>query len=148
VRYIVKGFGLQSKNTFTYSIDPNIPPTIIGDVTRYKQIIYNLLGNANKFSNLGNIQLIISQTQQTERLITISTEINDDGIGMSLQEQAELFKPFSQSNLSINRRFGGSGLGLSIAKKLSRVLGGDIQLTSEKGKGSSFVFTAQFELVP
>jgi len=146
VRYIVKGFGLQSKNTFSYSIDPNIPSTIIGDITRYKQIIYNLLGNANKFSTRGNIQINITKAGQSDQRITISTEIKDDGIGMTTEEQSELFKPFSQSNLTINRRFGGSGLGLTIAKKLSRVLGGDMHLISEKGKGSSFIFTAQFEL--
>jgi len=148
VGYIVKGFEIQSKNNFSYSTDENLPDMVIGDITRYKQIVYNLLGNANKFSNRGKIELIISESDRTQDHIVIATQIKDNGIGISELEQAELFKPFSQSNLSINRRFGGSGLGLAIAKKLSNLLGGDIELKSKKGEGSCFIFTAKFVLPP
>jgi len=121
-----------------------IPDFLLGDITRYKQIIYNLLGNANKFTNGGEIHLEVKTISSTTDSIFLSTEIHDNGIGMSPEEQIELFKPFSQSNQSITRKYGGSGLGLAIAKKLSALLGGDIQLKSEKGKGTSFVFTAKF----
>lgn len=147
IALLIKAFEIQtklSKNQFSFSIDKMIPDHLIGDITRYKQIIYNLLGNANKFTSKGQIHLDVKKMSSTTDSIFISTEIHDNGIGMSKEEQIELFKPFSQSNQSITRKYGGSGLGLAIAKKLSALLGGDIQLKSEKGKGTSFVFTAKF----
>ncbi|MFK5891525.1 MAG: ATP-binding protein [Flavobacteriaceae bacterium] len=149
IEYVNKAFNIQtitSKNTFSFSIEHQIPDTIIGDITRYKQIIYNLLGNANKFTSNGEISLNISIVEKTESSILLLTQVKDNGIGMDNHEQEELFKPFSQSNQSITRKYGGSGLGLTIAKKLSQVMGGDIQLKSEKGKGSCFRFTILFGL--
>lgn len=149
IALLIKAFDIQSKvskNQFSFSIDDDIPINLIGDITRYKQIIYNLLGNANKFTSQGNIHLKIKKLKETPHKILISTEVHDNGIGMSAEEQEELFKPFSQSNQSITRKYGGSGLGLAIAKKLSVLLGGDIELNSEKAKGSSFIFTAWFNI--
>ncbi|NOR88136.1 MAG: response regulator, partial [Bacteroidales bacterium] len=145
---LIKAYEIKSKiskNYFSFSINDEIPQLIIGDVTRYKQIIYNLLENANKFTKEGNIKLTVDLVKSKEDFIFISTEVKDNGIGMTLAEQDELFKPFSQSNHSIHKNYGGSGLGLAIAKKLSVLMGGDIKLTSEKDKGSSFCFTAKFK---
>lgn len=148
IELLVESFKYQtsiSKNDFQYTIDENVPQFLLGDITRYKQILFNLLGNANKFTKNGSIQLNLSCEKCTSDSILLLTKVADSGIGMTAEEQKELFKPFSQSNKSINRKFGGSGLGLSIAKDLSRLLGGDILLNSEKGKGSTFSFTSKFQ---
>lgn len=149
IEYLKKAYEIQSKaskNTFTFHVDTNIPETINGDITRYKQIVYNLLGNADKFTSEGQVSLAISVLHKDKTNIQLLTEVKDNGIGMTVQEQEELFKPFSQSNQSITRKYGGSGLGLTIAKKLSQLMGGDIQLKSEEGKGSCFSFAVKFQL--
>lgn len=149
IELMVESFNHQtsiSKNDFQYSIDENVPQFLLGDITRYKQILFNLLGNANKFTKNGRIQLNISAEKITSDSIELITKVMDSGIGMTIEEQKELFKPFTQSNKSINRKYGGSGLGLSIAKDLSKLLGGDILLSSKKGKGSTFSFTSKFQI--
>jgi len=148
IELLVESFKYQtsiSKNDFQYTINEKIPQFLLGDITRYKQILFNLLGNANKFTKNGSIQLNLSCEKSTSDNILLLTKVTDSGIGMTIEEQKELFKPFSQSNKSINRKYGGSGLGLSIAKDLSKLLGGDILLSSEKGKGSTFSFTSKFQ---
>jgi signal transduction histidine kinase len=145
---IVQSFKFQtniSNNNFEFSIDKGIPKELIGDITRYKQILYNLLGNANKFTRNGDIKLNISSMKISDDHILLVTDVTDNGIGMTEEEQKELFIPFSQSNKGIKQKFGGSGLGLSIAKDLSNVLGGDIKINSEKEKGSTFSFSAKFQ---
>lgn len=148
IEMIVASFRFQtdiSNNAFDFTIDDEVPAQLVGDITRYKQILYNLLGNANKFTQNGSIELSISVENTMQKNINLVTRVKDNGIGMNKEEQKELFRPFSQSNKSINRRFGGSGLGLSIAKELSKLLGGDIHLESEKGKGSVFSFSCKFQ---
>lgn len=135
-----------SQNKFTYQIDDQVPHTLIGDITRFKQILYNLLGNANKFTKNGEIKLSLENESISNNMVTILIKVMDTGIGMTTEEQKELFRPFTQSNISINRKFGGSGLGLSIAKELSNLLGGDIEIHSKKGKGSTFFFKCRFKI--
>jgi len=149
VEILLKSGKIQSKlsgNTFFAKIDEEIPDVLFGDITRYKQIAYNLLGNANKFTSKGTVKIYVSVKEKTKDSIVIATEIQDNGIGMTADEQMDLFKPFSQSNQSITRKYGGSGLGLAIAKKLSVLMGGGVEVKSEKGKGSSFIFTVKFRL--
>lgn len=149
IEMIVTTFRFQtdiSNNAFNFTIDDNVPDQLIGDITRYKQILYNLLGNANKFTSNGSINLSLAAKKSGKNSIELITTIKDNGIGMDEEEQKDLFRPFTQSNRSINRRFGGSGLGLSIAKELSKLLGGNIHLESEKGKGSIFSFSSKFQI--
>lgn len=146
---IIKSFELQNpanKNIFFLNIEDSIPKQLSGDITRYKQILYNLVGNANKFTENGEVKIKVRISSKSENHLVISTQVCDNGIGMSEDEQKEIFKPFSQSNQTITRKFGGSGLGLSISKRLSQIMGGDIELRSEKGKGSCFTFTTRFRL--
>lgn len=146
---IIKSYELQNpanKNIFTLNIKEDIPEQLSGDITRYKQILYNLVGNANKFTKNGEVKLNVNIESISEHHLIVKTEVCDNGIGMSEEEQKDIFKPFSQSNQTITRRFGGSGLGLSISKRLSQIMGGDIELKSKKGIGSCFTFTTRFRL--
>ena len=121
-------------------IDGAIPQTIDSDPFRLRQVLINLIGNAIKFTEIGWVRLIVklidSPDSPNPRL---SFEVIDSGIGMSTQQIARLFKPFSQADTTTTRRFGGTGLGLSISKKLAVMLGGDLSADSSLGRGSRFV---------
>lgn len=150
VDVIVSSFRFQtniSQNEFTYDINDEVPKILVGDITRFNQIIYNLLGNANKFTREGHIHLSIEVDQISKNSLILLTKVSDNGIGMTEEEQQDLFTPFFQGNTSITRKYGGSGLGLSISKELSKILGGDIHLTSKKGEGSTFSFTSRFKML-
>ncbi|MDP2752392.1 MAG: ATP-binding protein [Rhodocyclaceae bacterium] len=115
----------------------NIPCQVIGDGGRVRQILNNLIGNALKFTEQGNVTLEVNKTEGTN----ISFAIRDSGIGMNEATLAMLFTPFSQADASITRRFGGTGLGLTISQRLAVQMGGDIHVTSSLGQGSVFTFT-------
>ena len=115
-----------------------VPRKIISDPTRLKQIIFNLCGNALKFTEQGGITVAMSYLEETRQL---KIQVIDTGIGMSEEELGRLFKPFSQADSSTTRKYGGTGLGLCISRQLSQKLGGDVAVTSEKGKGTTFEFT-------
>lgn len=117
-----------------------IPVYINSDPTRLKQILFNLINNAVKFTEKGVITISISRIDQQ-----LKFEIQDTGIGLTAAEQQKLFKPFSQSDASVTRVHGGTGLGLYISKSLARLLGGDIELVSKKGEGSCFTITVKCE---
>jgi len=127
-------------------IAPDVPPYLHGDPARLKQIIFNLIGNAIKFTHQGGITLRIhlSDLKGTEALIQF--EVIDTGIGIPQDMQRAIFDAFSQADASINRRFGGTGLGLSICSRLVRLMGGEIGVESEPGHGSTFHFCARFNL--
>lgn len=117
-----------------------IPETIRTDPTRLRQILINLLGNAVKFTEQGGVQLVVHMMDPPESTNPhIGFEIIDTGVGMTPEQRISIFKPFSQADTSMTRRFGGTGLGLTISKRLAQMLGGDIIGESEQGKGSSFL---------
>jgi PAS domain S-box-containing protein len=120
----------------------DVPMCLIGDPSRLRQILLNLLGNAAKFTSLGDISLEIS-VKQKEPLI-LRFEISDTGIGISEENIERLFKPFSQAETSTDRRFGGTGLGLSICVLLVNRFGGEISCSSRPGRGSTFTFCIPF----
>lgn len=124
--------------------DPAVPSMFFGDPLRIEQILLNLINNAVKFTQSGSVRLIVisDASQTTERTVTFI--VRDTGIGMTPEQLEHLFIPFDQGDSSISRRFGGSGLGLSIVKNLTDLLGGQISATSEKGEGS--VFTLQLPM--
>jgi len=119
----------------------DVPYKIICDPLRIKQIITNLVSNAIKFTETGSIVVRIMLESEQDNTATLCISVTDTGIGISLNEQKELFFAFNQANSSTSRKFGGTGLGLVICKKLVTQLGGEMGVDSEQGKGSSFWFT-------
>lgn len=122
------------------NVDDKIPQLLIGDELRLVQILNNLMSNAVKFTTIGYVDLAVSKTRQMNDEVELFFMVKDSGIGISPTEQDKLFQSFTQADASITRRFGGTGLGLSITKQLVELMQGDIQVESEKGKGSTFSF--------
>ena len=121
-------------------------PRVKGDPTRVRQLLLNLLGNAIKFTEEGNVTLRISQEDPSqEGRIGTFVEVIDTGIGISREHQARLFEPFSQADATVNRRFGGTGLGLAICRRLVDAMGGEIGVASDHGKGATFWFRLEFD---
>ena len=116
----------------------DMPETITTDPSRLRQILVNLVGNAIKFTEAGNIQVVMRLDQESEGNAKLLFDVIDTGIGMSAEQIGLLFKPFSQVDGSAHRRFGGTGLGLAISKRLAGILGGDIVVRSRLGQGSTF----------
>jgi len=134
-------FGTRARDkglSFETEYDFPVPRKIVTDPTRLKQILFNLCGNALKFTEKGSITVRMGYVRGTGRL---KFAVSDTGIGMNEEELARLFKPFSQADSSTTRKYGGTGLGLCIARQLAQRLGGDVSVTSEKGKGTTFEFT-------
>ena len=118
-----------------------------GDSLRLEQILLNLIGNAIKFTESGEIEVQVKTNHDSYGYITMEFSVRDTGIGMSESQTAKLFKPFSQADSSTTRKYGGSGLGLSISQRLVEMMGGQIWVNSEPGHGSVFRFTATFHRV-
>jgi len=135
-----KGLTISSK------VDSSIPDTLIGDATRLTQILVNLIGNAIKFTHQGKIDIEIFKQSQTEKNITLGFKISDTGIGIDKEKLNEVFERFNQGEDSITRNFGGTGLGLSIVKNLIVLQNGNIEVKSEQGKGTSFIFSIPYEI--
>ncbi|MCK5819255.1 MAG: two-component sensor histidine kinase BarA [Psychromonas sp.] len=128
--------------------DPAVPENVIGDSMRLQQIMTNLIGNAIKFTQKGNIDVKVQCTntyQGSDMMTMLKITISDTGIGISQDQQSQLFKPFGQADSSITRQYGGTGLGLVITKKLVDEMGGRISLSSKINKGTIFSFTINFE---
>jgi signal transduction histidine kinase len=123
----------------------DVPSALHGDPGRIRQILTNLLGNAVKFTEKGEIFLQAKLVEETSETVVIRFEVVDTGIGISPEGRAKLFQSFSQAETSISRKFGGTGLGLAICKQLAELMGGEIGVESEPGKGSTFWFTARLD---
>jgi len=137
----------QKKLELVSFIEPKIPRVIKGDPARLKQIILNLLNNAIKFTPSGSIAVKVTLVKMTEKAITINFEVKDTGIGIEPRLLNRLFNPFTQADSSTTRRYGGSGLGLSICKQLAESMGGEVGVSSTPGKGSIFWFRVDMETV-
>jgi len=128
-------------------VDPDIPDAVLGDQVRIRQVLFNIGGNAVKFTEEGRVLISARRLPETdEKKVTVRMEISDSGIGMSEEGQKNLFKEFSQAESSTTRRFGGTGLGLSICQRLTEMMGGKIEVESELGKGSTFIVTLTFPI--
>jgi CheY-like chemotaxis protein len=132
------------KLELAFLIEADVPTRLHGDPTRLRQVLFNLLGNAVKFTDHGEVFLHISLDRLTESACILQFEVSDTGIGIPPAIQEMLFQPFTQGDSSTSRKYGGTGLGLAICKRLVEMMGGEIGLRSEAGKGSTFFFKAQF----
>ncbi|MEM5788749.1 MAG: ATP-binding protein, partial [Syntrophobacteraceae bacterium] len=131
-----------------YCLDDDVPPELVGDPVRLRQIISNLVGNAIKFTEQGEIFLLVTRDSGDEETVRLKFEIRDTGIGIPPDTMPHIFDAFSQADGSTTRKYGGTGLGLAISKQLCNAMGGDITVESEYGIGSSFLFTAVFAYRP
>ena len=132
-----------------FYIDPALSNKLKGDPNKIKQVLVNLMSNAVKFTpDRGNIDILIEKIDSSGGEATVLFSVKDSGIGISLEQRKKIFEAFSQADSSTSREFGGTGLGLTISKKLVELMGGNLDLESENGKGSTFFFTLQFQEIP
>ncbi|MEM7353767.1 MAG: ATP-binding protein [Acidobacteriota bacterium] len=142
-RALAKGISLELQ------VGPGVPESVQGDPIRLHQILVNLVSNAVKFTDQGGVRVLVGSAESLSRAGSthhLRFEVEDSGIGMSPASQQEIFEPFTQADGSTSRRFGGSGLGLSICKRTTALMGGSIRVESELGRGSKFVVELPFGL--
>ena len=139
-RAMAKGLGLSM------NLSPETPLWVRGDPTRLRQILFNLIGNAVKFTDKGKVTVIGSHRVLGDRALELRFEVRDTGIGISEEARSRLFARFSQADSSTTRKFGGTGLGLAICKQLVELMGGEIGVASQPGRGSAFFFTVRCEV--
>ncbi|MEO5378666.1 MAG: ATP-binding protein [Magnetococcus sp. DMHC-6] len=140
---------IRSKNiAFLIKIEDQVPFSVLGDPFRLSQILFNLVGNAIKFTYQGQISLHVKIHNENEQEIMLSFCVKDTGIGIPLEKQSTIFEPFTQAQNTTIPIFGGTGLGLSIARHLTKMMQGDITVKSVPTQGSEFTFTALFQKLP
>ncbi len=122
----------------------DLPPNLVGDPLRLGQILINLVNNAVKFTDQGEVALVVAMEERTADRVKLKVSVRDSGIGMTPEQTGRLFQAFSQADTSTTRKYGGTGLGLSISKRLVEIMGGEIWVESTYGVGSTFLFTAWF----
>ena len=137
----------KKKLEFLLSIDSAIPSLFVGDPLRLRQVMVNLIGNAIKFTEKGEIQLSAELDSSTSKTALIHFFVKDTGVGIAKDRQEQVFERFTQEDTSVTRKYGGAGLGTTISKQLVDLMGGNIWLESELGQGSVFHFTARFPVV-
>ena len=134
------------KNSLTLEYDESIPEKLIGDPLKLSQVLINLIGNSVKFTQNGEVTIRINKLSSVKDKVNLHVEIEDTGVGISMQKQKSIFETFNQGSLQINRKFGGSGLGLSIVKNLLELMNSKVYLESVLGQGSKFWFDISFNI--
>jgi CheY-like chemotaxis protein/anti-sigma regulatory factor (Ser/Thr protein kinase) len=129
-------------------VDPKIPATLRGDPGRFRQVLINLLGNAIKFTERGEVVTTVEVTHEGPDSVELRVVVRDSGVGITAEARSRLFQPFSQADSSTTRKFGGTGLGLAICRRLVDLMGGEIGVDSVPGQGSTFRFTVRLERAP
>ncbi|MEQ9407842.1 MAG: ATP-binding protein [Fuerstiella sp.] len=132
--------------TMSWNVAADTPECLIGDGHRLRQILINLAGNAIKFTDTGSVRIEVAPEFTDHQKLLLHFQVTDTGIGISPDQQAKIFDSFSQADSSTTRRFGGTGLGLAIAARLVEMMGGQIQIESESGHGSTFRFSVQLDI--
>lgn len=127
------------------AVDQSVFPAVCGDAVRFRQVLVNLVGNAVKFTDVGEVSIKAMQAEQDKNTVLLRLEVKDTGVGIKPEAKEQIFESFIQADPSTTRRHGGTGLGLSISKKLVTMMGGEIGVASEPGKGSTFWFTVRFK---
>jgi len=145
IREIVSRLAVEKGLKFTIDVADDVPKQILGDRAHLRQVLVNLLDNGIKFTDIGEVRLSIYRAQK-DKPGSLSFAIADSGIGISEDAQKQIFKRFTQADTSTTRKYGGTGLGLTICKRLVRLMGGTIYLKSKPGFGSTFSFTLDFDL--
>ncbi|WP_375308544.1 ATP-binding protein [Bradyrhizobium sp. A11] len=140
-RASVKSNGKSKDLAIRLELDPNLPPTLRGDVARIRQVLLNLASNAVKFTDEGEVTISATCQARRDLLATVEWAVTDSGIGIAPEKLGQLFSDFAQADASISRRFGGTGLGLAISRRIIEQMGGTIGVTSTPGQGSTFRFT-------
>lgn len=142
------GYKIYEKGLeFSFTVDPKINNNLIGDSLRLTQILNNFIGNAIKFTQKGYVHVDINLIRKNENKLLLDFSVKDTGIGIALENQSKLFKAFSQEDSSTTKRFGGTGLGLVIAKQLVELMDGEVYFSSIKDKGSTFGFKIELEYI-
>ena len=131
-----------------WRIDPDIPRTLVGDSTRLRQILVNLIGNAIKFTDKGEIIVSVGIESMTGDQITLKTSVKDTGVGIPEEKHEDIFSAFEQADMSTTRQYGGTGLGLAITRRIAEAMGGGIWVESKVGQGSDFQFTSKLRVAP
>jgi len=146
---VIKSLGFQAHKKgleLAYSISSNVPPVLVGDPARLRQVVVNLVTNAIKFTQTGEVIATVSLKSEVQSEVWLHFKITDTGIGIPPEQQQMVFEAFTQADSSTTRRFGGTGLGLAISAQLVAMMGGKIWVESQVGRGSTFHFTARFDL--
>ena len=138
----------QKEVEVMFDLDSNLPNDLIGDSLRLQQVLINLAGNALKFTMEGQIVVSVEQLMRTESSVSLRIAVSDTGIGISPEQLQRIFEGFTQAEASTTRRFGGTGLGLVICKRLVRLMGGELQVESQQGAGSRFWFDISLDVAP
>ncbi|PRM87467.1 response regulator [Aliarcobacter cryaerophilus] len=142
------GYKIYEKGLeFSFTVDPKINNSLIGDSLRLTQILNNFIGNAIKFTQKGNVHVDINLIRKNENKLLLDFSVKDTGIGIALENQSKLFKAFNQEDSSTTKKFGGTGLGLVIAKQLVELMDGEVYFNSIKDKGSTFGFKIELEYI-
>ncbi len=141
---IVSSLAAEKRLEILFQVAPDIPSELIGDPLRLGQVITNLASNAVKFTDKGDIKISVTCKERDDARIKLGVEVTDDGIGMTSEQIGRLFQAFSQADGSTTRRYGGTGLGLTISKQLVDMMDGKFDVVSVPGQGSTFSFTAWF----
>ena len=147
----MKGLALRAHQKgleLAYDADSEVPPQLLGDPGRLRQILVNLVGNAIKFTAQGEVLVEIRSQSVDERSVELDFRVKDTGIGIPSDKQKMIFTAFSQADSSTTRKYGGTGLGLAISARLVAMMGGRIWVESREGEGSTFRFTARFSIAP
>jgi len=144
---VILGANIGDKDIeLVFDIDKRVPPWVIGDSLRLQQVLINLVGNAIKFTEFGEVVLTVKLLQRSLEHASLEFEVRDTGIGIDADKLATIFDGFSQAEASTTRRFGGTGLGLAISQRLVRLMGSELQVESERGLGSRFFFTITLDI--
>lgn len=149
VREVIRSVSLRARQkglNLGVNILTDVPEKVVGDPLRLRQVLLNLVDNAIKFTSTGGVSVSVELDDISSRYAFVSFAVADTGIGIPLEKQQTIFEAFCQADTSSTRKYGGTGLGLSISSQLTEMMGGVLQLESSPGKGSTFHFTARFEM--